>query len=81
VQRLHPALHRELESGISGAELDADQTGSRGDRDDVLGALPSHDGQDGAGDIHRAEQIRLELLSHLRARNPRNTRRKSSRHC
>ena len=42
-------------------ELPADDAGGRGDRHDEAGALGAHDGQDGAGDVDRAEQGRLDL--------------------
>ncbi len=68
-QGLHPALFGELGGGVGGGELHADQAGGRGDGDDVAGTLRSHDGQDGAGDVHRAEEVGLELLAHLRGRD------------
>src|SRR5438445_1877139 len=60
-QRLHPALETELRRGIGGTELEADEARARRDRDDVARALLAHDGQDRAGDIHRAEEARRQL--------------------
>src|SRR5437667_5622709 len=60
-QRLHPALETELRRGIGGTELEADEARPRRDRDDVTRALRAHDGQDRAGDIHRAEEARRQL--------------------
>src|SRR3989441_12828078 len=60
-QRLHPALEAELRRGIGGTELEADEARARRDRDDVARALLAHDGQDRAGNIHRAEEARRQL--------------------
>src|SRR6266545_4442669 len=61
LQRFHPALEPELRGGVGGTELRADEARARRDRDDVARALLAHDGQDGAGDVHRAEQARRQL--------------------
>jgi hypothetical protein len=68
-QVVDPSLCRELGGRVGGGELHADQAGGRGDGDDVACALPAQDGQDGAGDVHRAEEVGLELLAHLRGRD------------
>ena len=60
-QRLHPALHPELRRGVGRAELLPDDASGRGDRHDQPGALGAHDGQHGAGDVQRAEQVGLDL--------------------
>src|SRR5439155_23284431 len=66
LQRLHPPLQAELRGGVGGTELKADEDRARRDRDDVARALLAHDGQDGAGDVHRADeacrQLPLDLL-------------------
>src|SRR6266571_5794786 len=64
-QRFHPALKTELRRGIGGTELEADEARTRRDRDDVARALLAHDGQDRAGDIHRAEEARRQLPLNL----------------
>src|SRR6266496_1242862 len=60
-QRLDPALDAELRRGVGRDELLSGDTGSRGDRHDEPRALGAHDGQHGAGDVHRAEQEDLDL--------------------
>ena len=64
-QGLHPSFDTELAGGVGGDELLADQPGGRGDRHDVPGALAAHHRQHGPGDVHRAEQVGLDLGSHL----------------
>ena len=39
----------------------ADDAGGRRDRDDEAGALGAHDREHRAGDVHRAEQVGLDL--------------------
>ena len=65
-ERLHPSLDTELARRVGGDELLADQPGGRRDRDDVPGPLAAHHREHGAGDVHRAEQVRLDLGAHLR---------------
>ena len=67
-ERLHPAVDAELRRGVGGAVLEAGEPGGRGDRDDVSGALLAHDRQDGAGDVHRADEARGDLPVHLLGR-------------
>jgi hypothetical protein len=61
LERLHPALQSELRRGVGRTELKADQARARRDRDAVARALLAHDGQDGAGDVHRADEGRRQL--------------------
>ena len=67
-ERLHPAVDAELRRGVGGAVLEAGEARGRGDRHDVPGALLAHDRQDGAGDVHRADQARGDLPVHLLGR-------------
>src|SRR4029453_4490373 len=54
-----------LRSGICRAEHLAGDARGRGDCEQQAGALLAHHRQDGASDIHRAEQQRLELIADL----------------
>lgn len=58
IRRLKRALEATLRRGIGRAELEADQASARRDRNDVAGALHSHDQQDRARHVHRAYQAR-----------------------
>jgi hypothetical protein len=64
-ERFHPAINAELRGGVGGAVLKARQPRRRGDRHHVSRALLAHHGQDGAGDVHRADQSRRDLPLHL----------------
>src|SRR5437899_9991771 len=61
LQRLHPALEAELRRGVSRTERKPDEARGRRDRDNVPGALLAHDRQDGAGDMHRADEERPQV--------------------
>jgi len=64
-QRFHPALDPELGRCVGRAELEAREAGARRDRDDVPGVLAAHHGQDGARDVHRADEGCRQLPLHL----------------
>src|SRR5206468_7939676 len=65
LQRLHPALEAELRRGVGRAVLEADEPGAGRDRDDVARTLRAHEGQDGACDVQRADEVRRQLLVDL----------------
>jgi hypothetical protein len=64
-QRLHPALDAELRRGVSRRERLPRNAGGRGDRHDKAAAPGPHEGKHGSGDVHRAEQVGLDLCSEV----------------
>jgi hypothetical protein len=64
-QRLDPSLDTELRRGVGRDKGLPGNAAGRGDRHDESAALSTHDGEHGARDVHRAEQVGFELCAEV----------------